>query len=96
MAQDKASRSITKKTMQSIPDRGFPHGAGTELDGTFGGISIFGADFPDDDTSFEIDGEGVNLSLLNGVVPDGWTYVSHFTKITIPAGSDMVLVVYGF
>lgn len=93
------ARSIAKKIMQSIPDHGYPYAAGTEgteLEGTFGGISIFRADFPDDDTSFEIDGEGVNLSVLNGVVPDGFTYLSHFTKITIPAGSDMVLIVYEF
>lgn len=96
MAQSRASRSIAKKTMQSIPDHGYPYGAGTSLEGTFGGISIFRADFPDDNTSFEIDGEGVNLSPLNGIVPEGWTYLSHFTKIRIPADSEMVLVVYGF
>jgi len=96
MNQSKATRSTAKKIMQSMPDHGLPYGAASELEGTFGGISIFRADFPDDDTSFEIDGDGVNLSVLNGVVPDGFTYVSHFTKITIPAGSDMVLIVYGF
>ncbi|MCB5262572.1 MAG: hypothetical protein LHW64_06830 [Candidatus Cloacimonetes bacterium] len=96
MAQAKAKRSVAKKTIQSMPDNGQVCGAGTALVGTFGGISIFGAAFPDDATSYEINGVGVNLSQLNGVCPDGWTYISHFTKITIAAGSTMVLVVYGF
>lgn len=89
-------RSIAKKIMQSIPDNGIPYAAGTTLTGSYGAISIMSADFPDDETSFEISGEGVNLSALNGKVPDGFTYVSHFTKITIDGGSDMVLIVYGF
>lgn len=96
MAQEKALRSLAKKQMQAMPDNGLPYGAGTELEGSYGAISIFGASFPDDETSFEINGEGVNLSSLNAVVPDGWTYISHFTKITIPAGNTMVLIVYGF
>lgn len=96
MNQARETRSLNKKIMQSIPDNGLPYGADTSLNGTYGAITIFGAAFPDDDTSFEINGEGVNLSMLNGVVPDGFTYVSHFTKITIPEGSDMVLIVYGF
>lgn len=96
MDQTLATRSIAKKTLQSIPDQGLPYGADTRLEGTFGAITIFHADFPDDDTSFAINGEGVNLSMLNGIVPDGFTYISHFTKITIPADSEMVLIVYGF
>ena len=96
MSQARETRSLNKKMLQSIPDNGLPYGASTELSGSFGDISIFGASFPDDETSFEINGEGVNLSMLNSVVPDGFTYISHFTKITIPAGSTMVLIVYGF
>ncbi len=96
MNQARETRSLNKKMLQSIPDNGLPYGAGTTLTGTFGGISIFEADFPDDVTSFEINGEGVNLSILNGMLPNGFTYISHFTKITIPAGSSMVLIVYGF
>ncbi len=96
MSQAKATRSLTKKMIQSYPDNGLVYGSDTELEGTFGGISIFSADFPDDDTSFEINGDGVNLSALNGKVPDGFTYLSHFTKVTIPASSGMVLIVYGF
>ena len=96
MSQAKATRTQAKKELQSIPDNGIPYAAGTALEGTFGAISIFGASFPNDETSFQINGEGVNLSVLNGKVPDGFTYISHFTKITIPAGSSMVLIVYGF
>lgn len=96
MSQAKAKRSIAKKQMQSMPDNGLPCGAGTSLTGSYGGISIFGAAFPNDTTSFKINDVGVNLSVLNGKVPDGWTYISHFTKISIPAGSGMVLIVYGF
>jgi len=96
MNQAKATRSMYKKKMQSIPDNGVPYGANTELEGSFGGISVFKADFPDDTTSFEINGVGVNLSVLNGMIPDGWTYVGHFTKVTIPADSEMVLIVYGY
>lgn len=96
MAQAKATRSMAKKMMQSCPDNGLTYAAGTDLEGTYAGISIFSADFPDDETSFKINGEGVNLSALNGKVPDGFTYLSHFTKVTIPEGSDMVLIVYGF
>jgi hypothetical protein len=79
-----------------MPDAGLPYGAGTELEGSYGGITVFNADFPDDETSFEIAGEGVNLSVLNGKLPEGFTYLSHFTKITIAADSEMVLIVYGF
>ena len=96
MSQAQATRSMAKKQIQSIPDNGLPYGAGTAITGTFGGISIFEASFPDDVTSFEINGDGVNLSMLNGLVPNGFTYLAHFTKITIPAGSSMVLIVYGF
>ena len=39
-------------------------GAGTALVGTFGGSASLGAAFPDDATSYEINGVGVNLSQL--------------------------------
>lgn len=96
MSQTAAKRSLIKKKMQSMPDNGLPYGAGTSLTGSYSAITIFGAAFPNDTTSFAINGTGVNLSSLNGKVPDGWTYIAHFTKITIAAGSTMVLIAYGF
>lgn len=96
MSQAKAKRSIAKKEIQAVPDNSVVLSAGESVTGTFGGISIFEADFPNEVTSIKINGVGVNLSALNGKVPDGWTYVSHFTKVSVPEGSGMVLVVYGF
>ncbi|MDD3535180.1 MAG: hypothetical protein PHC50_03425 [Candidatus Cloacimonetes bacterium] len=98
--QAKASRSLAKKELQSMPDNGIPFVAAenndTIITGSFSAITIFNADFPEDEDSIEINGIGVDLSPLNDFVPDGFTYLSHFTKITIPAKSDMVLIVYGF
>ncbi len=97
--QRPATRTLAAKELQSMPDNGIPLASSegdTILTGTFSAISVFSPDFPDDNTSFEIAGKGVNLSILNDVMPDGFTYLSNFTKITIPAESDMVLIVYGF
>jgi len=89
-------RSMAKKRMQDIPDKGIPYGEDTLLEGSFGAITIFDADFADSDDDFVIAGKDVNLSLLNGKVPNGFTYRAHFNKITIRPGSRMVLIVYGF
>lgn len=87
-------RTQAKKEMQSMPDFPSVLAAGGTFAGSAGGIAVFDAGFPDDETSVKINGVGVNLSALNGKVPNGYEIKGHFTEITMPETTGMVLIVY--
>jgi len=71
--------------------------AGSEITtGDWVAIKVYNEDFPDDETSFEVDYKGKNMSALKGYVPNGDSFIGHFTKIVIPAGNTMRIVAYHF
>lgn len=54
--------------------------------GDWYGLAVFGAAFPDDSTSVEIDGQVRNLSALNGSLSFGYEIKARFTRITLTSG----------
>lgn len=62
-------------------------------------IEVYGAKFPDNETSFLITENsqevGRNLSVLNDKIPDGHRILGHFTKLDIVDEADpMILIAY--
>ena len=77
----------------------------TASSGDWVAIKVYNPSFPDDITSFILGNpnkpgevlegaKGVNLSGLNGVMPNGDIILGHFKKIHIPVGNTMRILAY--
>ena len=58
--------------------------------GDWYGLAVFGAAFPNDATSVEIDGTGRNLSACNSKLPYGYEIKARFTRLTLTGGLAIV------
>ena len=77
----------------------------TASTGDWVAIKVYNPSFPNDATSFVLGNpdkaeevangaKGVNLSSLNGLMPNADILVGHFTKIHIPVGNTMRIIAY--
>ena len=74
-------------TLQSMPESFEIIDDTAEHSGTeYSRLSLLGATFPDNTTGITIDGDGVNLSALNGITPNGYPLNGKFTKVTLTGG----------
>jgi len=87
-------RTKNQKEMNSYPDKLSVLTAGNTVNGSFSAIKVWNAGFPANSTSIKIGGVGVDLSALNSVWVNGDMLLGNFTTVMVPAGSNMVIVVY--
>ncbi len=100
MATQDYNRGVNFSLVSQMPE-GFDiitHATETKT-GNWIAIEVYGAKFPDNETSFLITENGQevgrNLSPLNDKIPDGHRILGHFTKLDIVAEADpMILIAY--
>jgi hypothetical protein len=84
----------SQKEMKSIPSGFDLIAEGASGTGPYYTIKVWGAAFPDDATSFKLNGVGINLSSLNADWVDGDTLLGNFTLVSNPTSSGMKLLAY--
>ena len=106
MATTEYSRGVNYSLISQMP----PYfdiitASATASTGDWIAIKVFNPSFPNDITSFILGNpdkpeevlegaKGVNLSSLNGVMPNGDIILGHFKKIHIPVGNTMRILAY--
>lgn len=89
-------KPIEQRVFDSYPVEGDIITASAEANvGKWNAIQIIVADFPNNTTNFEQNGNGKNLSHLN-VLPNGsgLMYFGDWNKLHVPAGNDSVIIAY--
>lgn len=95
MLDNVKKRDKNQKEMQSMPDDIDILVAGQSVEGTeYSAIMVYNLNFPDDIDHFKICNQPRNLSALNSANVDEMFIPANFTYISIPAGSEMIIVAY--